>query len=118
MIMTDRQRMLHLVLRRKWYDMITSGVKTEEYREIKLYWEKRLLDYKAFCKYYESAEFKKKLLSKELGLYDWNPHIDDPCGTFPKGYTHVKFRLGYHKDAPAMTFKIENITIGYGRPEW
>lgn len=34
---------LHLPLKAKWYNMIESGVKTEEYREIKLYWINRLI---------------------------------------------------------------------------
>lgn len=34
---------LTLSLKKKWFDMIASGEKTEEYREIKPYWEKRLL---------------------------------------------------------------------------
>lgn len=29
---------LSLVLKKKWYDMIASGEKTEEYRELKAYW--------------------------------------------------------------------------------
>ena len=33
---------LTLVLKGKWYDMIASGVKREEYREIKPYWNKRI----------------------------------------------------------------------------
>lgn len=33
---------LHLTLKKKWFDMIASGVKKEEYREIKPYWIKRL----------------------------------------------------------------------------
>lgn len=33
---------LHLVLKRKWYEMIASGEKTEEYRELKPYWQRRL----------------------------------------------------------------------------
>ena len=33
---------LDLVLKKKWFDMIASGEKTEEYREIKPYWESRL----------------------------------------------------------------------------
>lgn len=33
---------LSLVLKKKWYDMIASGEKTEEYREIKPYWVKRM----------------------------------------------------------------------------
>ena len=31
---------LHLTLNKKWFDMILSGEKTEEYREIKPYWTK------------------------------------------------------------------------------
>jgi len=33
---------LHLNLKKKWFDMIASGEKKEEYREIKPYWNKRL----------------------------------------------------------------------------
>ena len=33
---------LPLVLKGKWYDMIDSGVKKAEYREVKPYWEKRI----------------------------------------------------------------------------
>ena len=35
-------RVLHLTLKRKWFDMIASGEKKEEYREIKPYWQARL----------------------------------------------------------------------------
>lgn len=38
-------KILNLVLKGHWYDMIERGEKTEEYREIKPYWEKRLLNY-------------------------------------------------------------------------
>ena len=44
---------LNLVLKHKWYDMIDRGEKPEEYREIKPYWEKRLIDYKRLSAYYE-----------------------------------------------------------------
>ena len=33
---------LRLTLKKKWFDMIARGEKTEEYREIKPYWIKRL----------------------------------------------------------------------------
>ena len=33
---------LKLVLKKKWYDMIASGEKTEEYRDITDYWVKRI----------------------------------------------------------------------------
>jgi len=35
---------LHLTLKKKWFDLIASGKKTMEYRENKPYWRKRLLD--------------------------------------------------------------------------
>lgn len=35
-------KILDLPLKKEWYNMIESGDKLEEYREIKSYWEKRL----------------------------------------------------------------------------
>ena len=35
-------KILHLTLKKKWFDMILSGEKKEEYREIKEYWNARL----------------------------------------------------------------------------
>lgn len=37
-------KILDLPLKKKWYEMIESGVKKEEYRECKDYWYKRLTD--------------------------------------------------------------------------
>lgn len=36
---------LKLVLKKRWYDMIASGEKKEEYREMKRYWVDRLGGY-------------------------------------------------------------------------
>lgn len=38
---------LHLVLKSKWYDLIASGEKQEEYRDAKPYWNKRILKWRA-----------------------------------------------------------------------
>ena len=35
-------RVLYLRLKKPWFDMIKSGEKKEEYRELKPYWRKRL----------------------------------------------------------------------------
>ncbi len=32
------RRVLHLTLKKTWFDMIASGEKREEYREMKPYW--------------------------------------------------------------------------------
>lgn len=36
-------RILHLTLKKKWFDLIACGEKKHEFRECKPYWEKRLL---------------------------------------------------------------------------
>ncbi len=48
-------RPLYLTLKKEWFDMIASGEKKEEYREIKDYWRKRL---------YESDEITPKSFDK------------------------------------------------------
>lgn len=35
---------LHLTLKKKWFDLIASGEKIFEYREVKEYWTKRFYD--------------------------------------------------------------------------
>lgn len=99
-------KILHLPLKKEWYEMIESGIKTEEYREIKPYWEKRLIDYKALKSDYKSLAVKRYILNS------WT----DPCQRYPKGYTHVTFSYGYTKRT--MTFEIKNIRIGKGRTDW
>ena len=37
------EKILHLTLKKKWFDMILAGHKWEEYREIKPYWDKRFI---------------------------------------------------------------------------
>ena len=71
----DNQKILDLPLKKEWYDMIESGEKTEEYREIKPYWCKRL-----------------------LGQDTPSQESYSPTNKFnPNGYTHIRFRYGYTK---------------------
>lgn len=106
-------KVLDLPLKKEWYDMIESGIKTEEYREIKPYWEKRLLDYKRIKRYVEDN--RKELFAKRL-LFPNRQVIEDACGSFQRGYTHVRSRYGYTKRT--MLREIESITIGHGNPDW
>jgi len=111
------KEILHLVLKSEWYDMIDSGVKTEEYREIKPYWEKRLLDYKTLSDYVDK-NYKAMLWYEFLVHGSIEPHIDDAPHMFSRGYKQVIFRRGYHRDAPSMTFDIKDICFGKGKKEW
>lgn len=36
-------KILHLTLKKKWFDLIACGDKKIEYREAKLYWQRRLI---------------------------------------------------------------------------
>ena len=85
---------LRLPLKKQWYEMIESGIKTEEYREIKPYWTRRFIG------------MNQPLFSFRYGYQQANV----------KGYTHVKFSYGYTKRT--MTFEIKEITIGKGKLEW
>lgn len=40
---------LYLTLLKRWFDLIKSGQKTREYREIKPYWTKRLVNREYSC---------------------------------------------------------------------
>lgn len=106
-------KILDLVLKGKWYDMIASGEKREEYREIKPYWEKRLLDYKGLSDYYQKNRYE---LSVKRLFFPHRPLIENVCGAFPRGYTHVRFHRGYTNTT--MLFKCEGILIGKGNPTW
>lgn len=110
---------LHLSLKKEFYTLIESGVKTEEYREIKQYWCDRLIgNYPLGHEYWRIVLpkiFKTANESKNIStsdalhhLFIWNYGM--------RGYTHVKFSYGYTKRT--MTFEIESITIGKGKPEW
>lgn len=52
-IINRESKILYLTLKKQWFDLINSGNKTEEYREIKPYWTKRLEDLK-----YDFVEFR------------------------------------------------------------
>lgn len=96
---------LHLPLKKEWYEMIESGVKTEEYRKIKPYWVAR------FTRCYKWCAMNVPT----------HPHRCEFCRPTLKDiitdkYTHVTFSYGYTKRT--ITFEIESITIGKGKPEW
>lgn len=83
--------MLTLPIKKKWFDMIKSGEKKEEYREIKPYYDSRL---------------GVRLIIQEL--------IN---GSNAKFISNIMFRNGYGKDRPTILCECE-ISKGYGKQEW
>jgi len=85
-----------MTLKKKWFDMILSGVKTEEYREMKDYWEKRFINY--FGRHYH--------FSQDVPTLVWNNQKKD-----------IIFRNGYGNDKPEFTAEC-TISEGYGNEAW
>lgn len=90
--------------------MIESGVKTEEYREIKPYWINRLIQTEDGRIIKKGAAFVLDANKSFLysGIYEGRLKYGD--------YTHVRFSYGYTRRT--MTFEIKEIAIGQGKPEW
>lgn len=89
--------MLTLPIKKKWFDMILSGEKQEEYREIKSYWTKRLLK--------TDIDFDIEKLKKQL-------RKNDSCI-----YKTVIFRNGYSSNSPSIQCRVA-ISIGFGKEKW
>lgn len=52
------EKILHLTLMKRWFNEILAGTKKIEYREIKPYWTKRLLDKNGKPKKFDIIYFK------------------------------------------------------------
>ena len=96
-------KILHLTLKKKWFDMILSGEKREEYRAIKRYWCRRLM----------VAWFWDNTLDRL--------HVPTLRGYKNGDFRHfdaIEFRNGYSKTAPTMLVECKGISTGIGNPAW
>jgi hypothetical protein len=74
--------------------MVLSGIKLEEYREIKRHWIQR------FC-----------------NEVDWEFNSSSLEDVFKK-YDTITFKNGYKKNARLMVVEFKGIDIGEAKPEW
>lgn len=81
--------MLTLPIKRKWFDMILSGEKKEEYREIKPYYRSRLYHEGFLDQYGLPTQWQSKIL----------------------------FRNGYSKSSPSFE-ALCSLDIKTGKEEW
>lgn len=86
--------MLTLPIKKKWFDMIKSGEKKEEYREIKPYYTTRF--------YGRAYEYNVK-----------NGFMKE----YERKYITILLRNGYLKNSPTLKANCV-VTKGYGKPEW
>ena len=85
--------MLILPIKKKWFDMILSGEKKEEYRDLKPYYDKR------FSKYFNCDDYS--------GYFFINYHSKKP----------IIFRNGYFINSPQIKC-LCSLDVGYGKKEW
>lgn len=111
------QKILNLTIKKKWFDMIKSGGKKSEYREIKDYWVRRLVYFKGNKDHNEINDFVHDL-KNPLKNYNMVLDLFKDYGAFAKKFDTVKFVNGYSKDAPAIVIEFLDLRVGCGRPEW
>jgi hypothetical protein len=97
-------KILHLTLKKQWFDMIASGEKKEEYREIKPYWVSRLVQ-----SFFPEKEERDYTFYWKGMLFS----MDEPVA-----YDVIEFRNGYSKDAPKMIVECKGIENGYSKIKW
>lgn len=98
---------LHLNLKSQWYDMIFSGIKTEEYRIIGDYWFKRLFlshsDLEIKCLQYSKDCI---LAYRDKGLLK------------SKEFDTITFSNNYAKNRPQIVVEFLGLELRQGNVEW
>jgi len=109
---------LRLPLKKKWYEMTKEGIKTEEYRNINEYWNKRLFNCNIGCtrkKYYgDCQEFINNKIINSFPCYKCE-HSEI------KHFDTTTLTLGYPSNSDKeriIEFENLGISIGYGKEEW
>lgn len=108
---------LKLTIKKEYFDMILSGKKTEEYREIKKHWAVRLITYLREFDYLSFDEMLTDLknpLERHHSLYDLEKYWQIERSVFDQ----VEFTNGYRATSPKATFECIGVIIRTGNPDW
>lgn len=93
---------LHLNLKKQWFEMILSGEKKEEYRDVSKYWVNRICQ-----KYPQSVITGGDISDRHKGTqYDI------------KKFDTITFSNGYSKDRPQFEIELKDIRIDFGNLNW
>jgi hypothetical protein len=106
---------LTLPLKKKWFEMIKSGQKKEEYREMSLYWKCR------FLPNYNDYDLEYLIAHNSLHNDCYERVTEELERHILKHFDNLVFTLGYPKKGDTsrrLEFKNPRIRIGTGRPEW
>jgi len=117
---------LQLSLKKQWFEITKSGVKTEDYREITPYWMRRLLYINLSQEHIESGVLDEFLIDLALINTDKKRHesVSDCLLYFNSKFKKFEaniMTLGYPKSTDSTRIlKLEHkgIEIREGNPEW
>jgi len=118
---TDKGPALQLVLKRKWFEMIASGEKGEEYRDITDYWVQRLFNIGVFNDNYDLIDVKPitKAYLKEFHKNGGDLYQAISDGIFvPRYCGDVIFYEGYAKGRRSVCREITDTEPGEGLISW
>lgn len=108
---------LHLTLKKKWFDMISSGEKTEEYREIKKYWAARMLYKIPFPSSIGGFMSPwRDIIEGDFECRRWK----EATGSAPvfEDFKWVHFTNGYSPNSPFFRLPCVGLEVREGKPEW
>lgn len=108
---------LKLTLEKKWFDMILSGNKPEEYRAVKDYWVRRLVFVKDEIEWDIWQEFCGDLANPMMHHNSVEELMDFYGAKFRK-FEHVEFVNGYGDDRPSFVAEFDGIDVGIGSYVW
>ena len=98
---------LDLVVTYKWFDMIKTFEKKDEYRECNDYWIPRI------CKVLQNWPKNQKLKSCDFGM---NCLLCNHQSEVPTDVNQIRFHRGYTNTT--LLRNVDYIEVGYGKPEW
>lgn len=100
---------LTLTLNKKLFNMVLSGEKKEDYREVKKHWVQRLVNLHFNTKDYQGEGNAISLILNNKEYYSKNRM------NVPKS---IEFRNGCAETSPSILVECLGIEIGGGRKEW
>lgn len=106
--------MLILPIKKKWFDMILSGEKKEEYREIKEYYETRFQNLFGAITIHPLYPPDNFLDRSEYELLQGEAVPEE---IRKEGIQEIIFRNGYSKNSKEIKARCR-LRIGKGRPQW
>jgi hypothetical protein len=97
-LISSNAKILHLPIKKRWFDMIKSRQKNVEYRAFKRYWILRLIK-------------NYKRVPNRFGKFE----IVIPESIIYNDFDYIYFKNGYSFESPTLLVECNRIDLGIGR---